>query len=89
MTVQCRGQKYDVEDVGGTVYIHRTPTPDPGARGVQSFQQSELIFSGSSEEASYIAGAIRTVIGEATPLQPKEKIQLATPAEESKSDEQG
>lgn len=82
LTVQCRGLKYDVEEVGGTVYIHRTPTPDPGARGVQSFQPSELIFNGSPEEANYIAQAILTTTGHSKPLEPKEKVQLA-PATES------
>lgn len=78
-TVYCRGQKYDVEEVGGTLYIHRTPTPDPGARGVQSFQPSELIFSGSDEEANCIAQAILTVTGHSKPLAPIEKVTLATP----------
>ena len=85
LTVHCRDSKFDVEDVGGTIYIHRTPTPDPTLRHVQQVQPTEMIFSGSEEEANYIANAILTVTGHSKPLEPKEKI--VTP-ESIKSDDQ-
>lgn len=77
LTVHCRNQKFDVEDVGGNIYIHATPVPDPTLRHIQQIQPTEMIFSGSAEEANYIAQAILTVTGHSKPLEPIEKITLA------------
>jgi hypothetical protein len=76
ISVQTKDYRYDVEDVGGTIYVHKTYTPPPDAlkRGVQTYQPTETIFTGSDEEVNYIASAIRTVTGRDQSLQPKEKI---------------
>ena len=44
MTVHCKDNKFEVEEVGGTIYIHRTPVPDPTLRHIQQIQPTELIF---------------------------------------------
>lgn len=70
LTVVCNGQEFKVEEVVGTIYVHRTRV----ILGSPILQLPETIVAVSPEEASYLAAAIRTIIGEDKPLEPKERI---------------
>lgn len=78
MTVHLHGQKVVVSNVGDTIHIQRHFDTTGGRVDVP-----ETLFSITPEEASYIAGAIRTVIGEATPLEPIERTVIAPESSES------
>lgn len=70
ITVVCRGQELKVEEVVGTFYIHKTKV----VLGSPILQLPETVIAVSPEEASYLAAALRTLLGEDKPLEPKERI---------------
>lgn len=67
LTVHTKEFRFDVQDMNDTIYIHRTYVPAPDSR-IQDLQPTELVFSGSPEEARYIANALLQVIGAPIPL---------------------
>jgi hypothetical protein len=76
ITINTKENKFDVQEMNGTVYIHRTFIPDPKIfPGLNNLQPTELVFSGSPEEAHYIANALLQVTGVGTPLTPIEKVE--------------
>jgi hypothetical protein len=75
VTVHTKEYKFDIQEMNGTVYVHRTFVADPNGLYGNILQPTELVFSGSPEEALYIADAIRHVTGVTTPLTPEEKVE--------------
>ncbi len=74
MNVVCRDQEIHIEELNGTVYIHRASTTKD-FRGQAVQHPVELLFSISPEEASLLASTIRIVLGQEQVLEPKEKVQ--------------
>ncbi len=74
VSIHCHNQKFDVEDISGYIYVYKTIISSDFLNKEVGGSR-ELIAVLTKEEASYVAAALRTVNGEATPLQPVEKVQ--------------
>lgn len=69
ITVICSGQEFKVEEVAGTIYVHKTAAADGAGLKIP-----EIIASLTSQEASCLARALLTVVGEEPNLEPIERV---------------